>query len=451
MKTITVVGLGKLGAPMAAVFAARGHKVIGVDVNASFVDALNEGLAPVNEPRLQAMIDEGRSRLRATTDFAEAIPASDASFVIVPTPSDHDHFFTNRYVVEAMEKIGAALRSRSGYHVVVVTSTVMPGSTGGMIRETLERASGFKVGEDIGLCYGPEFIALGSVINDMLRPDLLLIGESDARAGSFIEAIYREVVETKPEIHRMNFVNAELCKIAVNTFVTTKISYANMIAEMCDRLPGADAELVTKAVGADSRIGRKYLRGAIGYGGPCFPRDNKAFGALGKRLGVRCDLAEATDRINDHQLERLFQFVEHHAGPAAKVAILGMSYKPHTEVIEESQGVALAHLLSKRGYAVTVFDPQSGDKVAALLGNLVERAPSAAEAVARADVVVITTPWPEFNHISFTPQAKRCELVVIDPWRVVDQSKLGDGVTYILPGRGNRGPAASIEVVQKIA
>ena len=177
--------------------------------------------------------------------------------------------------------IGEALRTKSGYHLVVVTSTVMPGSTGGELQKALEHASGRKVGPELGLCYNPEFIALGSVVRDMLHPDLILIGESDAKAGQMLAELYMRSTNNSPPIYRMNFVNAELSKISINTYVTTKISYANMLAELCDHLDGADAEVVAKTIGDDSRIGRKYLTGAIGYGGPCFPRDNRAFAALG--------------------------------------------------------------------------------------------------------------------------------------------------------------------------
>jgi len=284
---LSVIGLGKLGAPMAAVFGAKGFEVIGLDLNPAFVAAINDGRAPVQEPLLQDYLDRARGHLRATMDYHEATTSSDISFIIVPTPSGPDQMFTNRFVVDAVERIGPALRAKSSYHVVVVTSTVMPGSTDGEIRTALERASGRIVGQDVGLCYSPEFIALGSVVRDLLFPDLILIGESDKRAGDMLEAVYGTLVESKPEVHRMSLVNAELCKISVNTFVTTKISYANMIGEMCDHLPGADAEVVTRAVGADSRIGRKYLKPAVGYGGPCFPRDNKAFIALGRKLGVK--------------------------------------------------------------------------------------------------------------------------------------------------------------------
>ncbi|MFZ9132043.1 MAG: nucleotide sugar dehydrogenase, partial [Gemmobacter sp.] len=396
---LSVFGLGKLGAPMLAVFAHKGFDVIGTDLNPAFVDAINDGRAPVEEPGLAGMIAANRARIRATLDPAEAVAASDASFIIVPTPSGPDGFFRNDYLVSALEAIGRAIRAKAGYHLVVVTSTVMPGATGGILRETLERASGRRVGPDLGLCYNPEFIALGTVVRDMLNPDMILIGQSDAKAGDMLEAIYRQSVESRPDYQRMNWVNAELCKIAVNTYVTTKISYANMIAGMCDRLPGADADVVTHALGADSRIGRKYIKGAIAYGGPCFPRDNKAFAALGRSLGVRTDLAEATDAINAHQTERLVAAVAALAAPGAEVAILGLSYKPHTPVIEESQGLALARALGARGYRLRLSDPAALAGLPADATGATRRCASAAEAIAGADVAVIMTPWPEYRDL----------------------------------------------------
>jgi UDPglucose 6-dehydrogenase len=417
---LSIIGLGKLGSPMVAVFAHKGFQVMGLDINEGFVKALGEGRAPVEEPRLQELITANRSRIRTTSDYKVAIAESDVTFIIVPTPSGPDLFFSNKYVLEAISQIGQALRAKSGYHIVVVTSTVMPGSTGGEIQAALEKASGRKVGPELGLAYNPEFIALGSVVKDMLLPDMILIGESDDKAGQVLEEIYKGSTESNPQIHRMNFVNAELTKISVNTYVTTKISYANMIADMCDRLPGADSNVVNSAVGADSRIGKKYLKSAIGYGGPCFPRDNKAFAALGRKLGARCDLAEATDRINDYQLVRLQGAVEALARPGQEVAVLGLSYKPETGVIEAAQGVMLASLLEKAGYKVTAFDTLANGQARAVLGQSVTIADSAAAAVRNADVVVITTPWDEFKALgSAELAADGRKRSVIDPWRVL--------------------------------
>jgi UDPglucose 6-dehydrogenase len=429
---VSVVGLGKLGAPLAAVLASRGFSVIGLDVNKTFVDAMNAGKMPIIEPQLNELIAANKDRLSATMDANEAMQKSDASFVIVPTPSDSTGFFSNRFVLQAMETLGKALRNKKGYHVVVITSTVMPGTTGSEIKAALESASGRKVGPDLGLCYNPEFIALGSVVRDMLYPDSILIGESDTKAGDMLQTIYLQMCEKKPPVQRMNWVSAELTKISVNTYVTTKISYANMLADICDRLPGADVDVVTKALGADTRIGSKYLKGAMGYGGPCFPRDNVAFAALARKLGARADVAEATDRINNYQIDRLSSLVAKFAKAGTRIALLGLSYKPQTPVVEESHSVKLAAKLADAGYIVTVHDPLAQDAALAVLGEKVVGASSIESAVRDCDLLIVGTGWPDYKTIDPT-WCKRDgqRLTILDLWRTLPAEKF-DAVADLL-------------------
>lgn len=435
---IGVIGLGKLGTPLAAVLASKGHNVIGIDLNPTAVAALNEGRAPVAEPGLQERVDAAGSRLRATSNFMDAIPATDISFVVVPTPSGPGGHFSNRFVLDAVRRIGAALRTTQRYHVVNITSTVMPGSTGGAIHETLEQSSGRTIGQDVGLTYNPEFIALGSVVRDLVHPDMLLIGESDRRAGDVLETVYRGTVEGNPPVHRMNWVNAELTKISVNTFVTTKISFANMLAEICEHLPGADVDTVTAALGNDSRIGPKYLRGALGYGGPCFPRDNVALAALARGLDVIPDIAVATDAINRRQVDRAVSVASRLASGTATIAVLGMAYKPHTPVVEESQGVMIARALATAGHAVLIADPVALESAMAVLGDAVTAMGSVQSAIQAASVVVISTPAPEFRELTpadFADGGMR--RTVLDCWRVLS-ADVADSADIVYLGRGQR-------------
>lgn len=434
---VNVVGLGKLGAPLAAVLASRGFSVIGLDVNKTLVDALNAGKMPIVEPQLNELIAANRERLKATMDANKAVQNSEASFVIVPTPSDATGFFSNRFVLQAMDTLGKALRKKTGYHMVVITSTVMPGSTGSDIKAALEAASGRKVGPDLGLCYNPEFIALGSVVRDMLYPDSILVGESDAKAGDMLTGIYLQMCENKPPVQRMNWISAELTKISVNTYVTTKISYANMLADICDRLPGADVDVVTKALGADTRIGAKYLKGAMGYGGPCFPRDNVAFAALARKLGARADVAEATDRINDYQVDRLTGLVSKFARSGTRIALLGLSYKPQTPVVEESHSVKLAARLADAGYIVTVHDPLAQDAALAVLGDKVVGASSLESAVRDADLLIIGTGWSEYKDIDPAWAEREGEkLTILDLWRTLPAGKFEAVADVVYLGSG---------------
>jgi UDPglucose 6-dehydrogenase len=441
---LAIVGLGKLGAPMAAAFADKGHTVTGVDLNPGFVHAINQGRAPVDEPGLNDLIRKNSERLRATTDYAEAIADSDVTFIIVPTPSEADGAFSLRHVLGAAESVGAALRSKSKYHLVVLSSTVMPGSTEGALLPALERASGKRCGEDFGLCYNPEFIALGSVIRDMLNPDLILIGEFDARSGEIVEDLHRGVCESRPMIARMNFVNAELTKLSVNTFVTTKISYANMLAQVCETLPGADVEVVTRALGCDGRIGGKYLKGALGYGGPCFPRDNIAFSTLARRHGAPATLAEATDALNRQQVPRLAQLILDCLPPGGIAGIAGLAYKPDTDVIEESQGLLLAKYLLARDVKVAVFDPKAMDNARSVLVGKVTFEPSIEQCARTSDVLAITTAWNEFRSLS--PEALRSvnrRKTVIDCWRMLPRADFETTAEYVTLGLGVARPEES--------
>lgn len=422
---IAVVGLGKLGSPLAAVLASKGHDVTGVDLNRYFVDQINAGRAPVVEPQLQDLIDASKGRLRATSDYAEAIRTTEISFVIVPTPSDADGVFSNRFVLDAVNSIGSALRDVDHFHVVNITSTVMPGSCDGEIREALERSSGKRVGEGVGLTYNPEFIALGSVVRNMLYPDMILIGEADERSGSVLESVYRTSTENNPPFQRMNLVNAEITKISVNTFVTAKISFANMLAGICERVPGGDVKVVTEALGKDTRIGSKYLQGALGFGGPCFPRDNKAFATLAERLGTSAEIAIATNSINARQIHRVAELVAENCVSGGAVAVLGMAYKPETPVIEESQGVMIARELADRGVLVKVFDPLAMEATRAALGDRVRYASDLSQALDGVSTVVITTPSAEYKAVPTLLGHRKREVTVIDCWRLLNDGDAG--------------------------
>jgi UDPglucose 6-dehydrogenase len=244
-------------------------------------------------------------------------------------------------------------------------------------------------------------------------------------------------------MERMNFVNAELTKIAVNTYVTTKISYANMLSDICDYLADADVNVVTQAIGCDSRIGHKYLKGAVAYGGPCFPRDNVAFSHLAETIGAKADLALATDSINRHQKDRIINIIDNlgsqiNHSSSSTIGILGLSYKPGTNVIEESQGVALAASLKKKGFNVIVYDPMAIAPAQAVLGSHVTYAESVNDCINASDALVIMTAWPEFcglNSADFS--GKKQGFTIIDCWRCLSEAlSLSNEINVINLGQG---------------
>jgi len=435
MPPVSIVGLGKLGASMVAAIASRGGEVIGVDVNPDAVAAVAAGRAPVQETDLDATLAAHRARIRATLDVAEAVRDSAITFVIVPTPSDARGAFAFDAAAKAFEGIGRALRGKDAYHLVVLTSTVLPGTTRQALLPVLERASGKRAGDAFGLCYSPEFIALGSVIRDFLNPDFTLIGEIDTRAGDLLEGYYSQVMANHAPARRMSLENAELAKISVNSFVTMKITFANMLASLCEAIPGADVDVVTDALGSDRRIGSRYLTGGLGYGGPCFPRDNVALAFLARALGTPALGPEATDAANVQIPARVAARIAPLVPPGGTVGLLGLAYKPASHVIEAAQGAAVAEACLSRGLRVVAFDPL----VAALPGrDGVQVAGSAAEVAEIADVVVIATPDPAFAALDWGGLlARRPALAIVDAWRLLRDRIPADAMArYHVLGRG---------------
>ena len=236
----------------------------------------------------------------------------------------------------------------------------------------------------------------------------------------------------------MSLENAELTKISVNTFVTTKITFANMLAEICEQLPGGDIDVVTNALGLDTRIGRKYLTGAIGYGGPCFPRDNVALSFIAKELGVEARLAETTDSMNRAVAQKVFEKIRPVIREGATVAVLGLSYKPFSHVTEESQGVYIAKQLSKNGVRVVAFDPMSNEMTLEEIRRHIVVLDSVEECLKQAEAVLITTPDPFFNNLSAESfKNEAAQILVFDFWRLLQKKLEGQKhIKYIGFGQG---------------
>jgi UDPglucose 6-dehydrogenase len=291
----------------------------------------------------------------------------------------------------------------------------------------LETHSGRICGDSFGVCYNPEFVALGSVLHDLLNPDFVLIGESDKKAGDTLSFQVYEAPLHAPSfaVRRMNFVNAEIAKLALNCYITMKISYANLLGNLCEEIPGANAHTVTDAIGLDRRIGRACLKPATAYGGPYFPRDVEAFNEILASISFKentvgvpdlSDLFEAVSVINSQQTQRLVDIVEKHSPQEAKVAVLGLAYKPGTHVTEESVGLDLIRLLLNRGREVVAWDPMVTKTGIATELDEVLMANSLEDCVKDVDVVVVTIPCEEFKDL---PIYREEATVVIDPWGVV--------------------------------
>jgi len=438
INSISVIGLGKLGLCSAACFASKGYKVIGVDIDSHRVDLINSGQNPISETGLSDILKKCKDNLKATTDYKEAIDNSQVTFIVVATPSEADGSFSNQQLEESLKAIGLALKDKDDYHLVVITSTVMPGTSEHVGKFILEETSGKKCGKDFGIAYNPEFIALGSVIHDFLNPDFILIGEFSKKDGDILEKIYKHTCDNEPKFGRMNLVSAEIAKISLNCYVTMKITYANSLACICEKVPGADSQIITSSIGMDTRIGKKYLKPGLGYGGPCFPRDNVAFAAFARKVGEKAKLAEMVDEVNSDQIRRIENIVKDMIKELNKskkdvaIGVLGLSYKPNTPIIEESQAIDILELLINQGYKIMVYDPQGLNAARGVFGDEVKYATSSQECANQADILLITTPWDEFKNIDLSDCKK--DLSILDCWQILKGKDSEANIKYL--GKG---------------
>src|SRR5438128_5726307 len=350
IERVSVCGLGKLGACIAATMAQRGFEVLGVDIDPAKVEKVNQGLPPVEEPLLAETIASAAGRLRATLDHRQAVD-TDVSFFIPPSPSLPDGSFSNEYLLNAMRPVARAIRdAEKKGHIFVSSSTTRPGAVDGVLIPMLEEETRWQCGSEFHVCYNPEFIALGNVINGLLEPDLVLIGESDPESGAVLEVLYRKYVRNKCRIARMSIISAELTKISVNSYITMKISFTNQLRMIADKFPKSDISTILDAIGTDTRIGHKYLLPGLSFGGPCFPRDNRLLAYAARQVGMEAPLAEASDRTNELTKLNLLKKVQASVPTGATVLVLGISYKPDTYITEESAGLHLAQHLKRHGY-----------------------------------------------------------------------------------------------------
>lgn len=354
IEKLAVIGCGKLGAPLVACLAKAGHSVVGIDINENLIQSLKSRKILWHEPNLIKYLETYKGSIKFTSNFDENLQEVSTSFIIVPTPSDSNGVYSIDFVLSAVRNLcEKIIESNFQSHTIVIVSTVMPGDTEGRITDAVKLAVG-KNFEKFKICYSPEFIALGSVIYNLENPDMILIGQADETVGSELEKTLVSMTVNTPTVLRLTTAEAEIAKIAINSFVTTKISFSNQISEICENFPNTSSVNVLKAIGTDSRIGNSYLKQGTSYGGPCFPRDNRAFAKFAQTLGISLDLALAADSINDRQKHRLKQVLNKIVPKVKNILVVGFSYKPDTDVYEESP--ALNFVKSSLDYQFYVLD-----------------------------------------------------------------------------------------------
>jgi len=330
---VCVVGLGKLGLPWACVLASKGIEVVGIDTSPLAVEVVNSAAYRGHEPDVAQLLSQHRERLNATEDF-EAVDGTQAAFVVVPTPSDARQRFSLDYVLTAVEQIARAVtRADIEDYTIALVSTVMPLACERFILPAIERASVHRARRGIHLAYCPEFVALGQVVRGMLHPDLVLIGAADQAVSHRLADFYRGIVQNNPAVIETSLASAEVAKLGINSMLSFKVACANLLSRLCHELPGASVDEVTRAVGSDSRIGPKFLRGGLGFGGPCLPRDVRALASLCQDLGIDSGIPDAVSNFNASMPDAIVQIVsrelaEH--GPTSNGTVARNRPEPRT-------------------------------------------------------------------------------------------------------------------------
>jgi nucleotide sugar dehydrogenase len=450
---VTIFGAGYVGLVTGACLASIGHDVTCVDVDPQRVADINSGKSPIYEEGLDAMLTDTLERgvFRATLSASDALKGSDIAMIAVGTPPK-DGKIDLSYVNKVAETIGEYLKTANKRLTVVVKSTVVPGTTMGNVRQALERASGRKAGADFGLAMNPEFLREGTAIEDFMVPDRVVIGEACKASGDVVAKLYARF---SCPVMRVNPTNAEFVKYASNTLLATLVSFSNELYRMCESTAGADGETVMDGLAMDKRLSPivdgvpvkpgilTYLRGGIGYGGSCLPKDISALRMHAETIQLPMPLLNAVSNVNDERPNAILAIMERELGGSIQgktVAVLGVAFKPGTDDIRASPALPMIEGLLARGAKVRVTDPQALSSAKSHFGSRVTFAESAADTLDGADCALLATSWPEFSAWDWQKLAPSMKQPLLVDGRNALRAANGagrlNGVRYVPVGRG---------------
>jgi len=401
--SVSFVGMGYVGLCTAAAFASRGFHTVGIDIDEKKIEQIQHGIAPLYEPQLDGVLKKAvkKKLLVATSDISQAVNTS-STFLTVGTPSRSDGSIDLSYVEKATGELGTALRQKKSYHLVIVKSTVVPGTTRKTVRPILARSSSKNIGTDLGLCSNPEFLKEGTAIDDALHPDKIVIGSDDEKSSRMLKQLYtRFYGRNLPPIILTNPETAELVKYASNAFLATKISFINTIANIAQEIPGVDVNQVAEAIGHDPRIGPLFLKAGPGYGGSCFHKDIEALINFSEDFGYSPILLRATEETNVRQAGRVVELAKKLTGSlqGKKIAVLGIAFKKDTDDIREAASLRVINLLLKKGARVTTYDPMAIPNARKVISENVEFAADERSALNGADCCIVMTEWNQFRRL----------------------------------------------------
>ena len=430
---ITVVGTGYVGLVTGTCFAETGIEVTCVDNNEEKITKLKNKQITIYEPGLEPMFDRNirEGRLEFTTDLAAGIEGANIIFLALPTPPGEDGSADLKYVLEVAGQLGPLLKQ---YCVIVDKSTV-PVGTAEKVREKI--AANCKVEFDV--VSNPEFLREGVAVDDFMKPDRVVVGTRSERARKIMHDLYTPLVRQGNPIIFMDERSAELTKYAANSFLATKITFMNEIANLCELL-GADVDEVRKGIGTDSRIGKRFLFAGIGYGGSCFPKDVQALAKSAEETQYDFRILSSVMEVNQNQKVKLINKIDKHFNSNLKgktMAIWGLAFKPYTDDIREAPSLYNIERLLSLGATVRAYDPEAMDNVKNLFGDKIKLCEDEYEALDGADALLIVTEWPVFRTPDFSKMAAKMKnKIIFDGRNLYEPDSMKDiGFTYISIGR----------------
>ena len=419
---LSVIGSGYVGTTIAACFADLGHSVTNIDIDAELVKAINAGKSPVHEPGLDNLVSRyGGDRLTATTDYS-TVRETDVTFLALPTPANADGSINLSVITDGAETLGKSLASKGDEHLVVVKSTVTPGTTEEVLAPAIAKAAG----REIDIAMNPEFLREGSAVSDFLNPDKIVFGAATPRSHERLTDVFTPLVDqTDTTIIGTGIREAEMTKYANNTFLATKVSLINELGNICKE-HGVDSYEVADTIGLDDRIGDQFLRSGVGWGGSCFPKDMAALIAAADEKGYDASLLRAAVEVNDKQPHRLLSLLDQHVDVSGKrVAVLGLAFKPGTDDVRNSRAVPVIEELRERGAEVVAYDPVAVENMRERFPD-VEYVHSTAAALHDAHGALVVTDWDEFATLDEEFDAMATP-VVVDGRRIVEHR---EGIIY---------------------
>ena len=397
MKNIAVVGTGYVGLVTGTCFAETGNQVICIDIDSAKVDKMKQGQIPIYEPELDVLFERNikAGRLHFTTDLSAGIADAEIIFLALPTPPGEDGSADLSYILGVAEQLGKML---TDYKVIVDKSTVPVGTA-----ERVQAAIAANAKVDFAVVSNPEFLREGYAVADFMKPDRVVIGCSDERAAKIMESLYKPFVRQGNPIYFMDEKSAELTKYAANSFLATKITFMNEIANFCE-VVGADVDKVRIGIGADSRIGKRFLFPGIGYGGSCFPKDVQALAKSGADHNYDFKILRAVMEVNEDQKTILFPRIKNYFRGnllRKKIAVWGLAFKPDTDDIREAPALYMIRALLEAGAEVTAYDPEAMENVKSVFGTQISYAKDEYDALLQADALLICTEWSTFRNPNF--------------------------------------------------